>query len=100
MAVRVWFPVPETGLIDSQVASSDTDHESVPHPVFEMAKVVVLVLLVTLCKAGVTESTGVPLPAWTTVTVLGLPVAPVAVMVMVAVLVEQVVLAVKVAVIV
>ena len=69
-------------------------HDRVPQPVFEMAKVVEPAVLPTLCEDGVTDSIGVVLAACTTVTVAGLPVAPVAVIVMVAVLEAQVAFAV------
>jgi hypothetical protein len=72
----------------------DAVHDKVPQPVFEMAKVVDPAVLGTFWFEGVTVRIGVVLAACTTVTVAGLPVAPVDVMVMVAVREAQVVLAV------
>jgi hypothetical protein len=94
VAVKVAFPVPEEGDRVHQVWLLEAFHDRVPQPVFEMAKVVEPAVLATLWEEGVTVRIGVVLAACTTVTVAGLPVAPVAVMVMVAVLEAQVELAV------
>ena len=56
----------------------------VPQPALEITKVVDPAVLPTLRDVGDTDKTGVPLPACTTVTVFGLPVAPAAVTVMLA----------------
>jgi hypothetical protein len=98
VADKVAFPVPEAGVRVHQVWLLEAVHDRFPQLVFEMAKVVDPAAAVTLREEGVTVRTGVELAACTTVTVAGLPVAPVAVMVMVAVLEAQVLFAVYVAV--
>jgi hypothetical protein len=72
----------------------DAVHDKVPHPVFEILNVVDPAVAGTFWFEGVTVRIGVVLAACTTVTVAGLPVAPVAVMVIVVVREAQVVLAV------
>jgi hypothetical protein len=63
VAVRVWLPVPEAGLTDSQATSSETLHVIVPQPVLERENVVVPDVLVTVRETGLTVKTGVVLAA-------------------------------------
>ena len=64
----VWFPVPLTGVTDSQSASSVTVHDIVPQPEFEILKAAVPAMAGTFSATGLTVRTGVVSGAWVTVT--------------------------------
>lgn len=86
LAVKLQVMVPESvpvvlDVISNQVLPDVTwdTHFMVPVPVFDTANVVDSAALFTSRLPGATDSTGVPLSAWITVTSVGLLVAPVAV---------------------